>query len=409
MASFDLRALQKTPGFSQQISDIQRSQQELADKAATMGTGLRADIENYRRGGLSSAQADVRNQLNLRRSQLEAQNEAEANAYNQALQKTDFTNEAAIANQRQKKLARARVQAMNPYAASFVEGSVDDPNRINPLDYLTRGAALGRGSFVSADEAARYNNILGLLGEGGQTWNESLAVPSVNANYAINEQALQDLYTNKALERYGKFEGQTLNQMQAVKAAAQRQADFERSRVNDIIRQQNDPNWIRQQAESAASRAGLNARYLGLVNPEDFYSSTPGLNLAWENTLTKGQAAELNRLGGQIGQGNAYTAGDYQQQNPYGFNETAYLEALRGAADRLNETQNQQRAEAAATERERLNLIAQEERAVAAQKQEQARAGFSLKKGLSPITLPLIPEKVGGAIKNVAKKLKKIF
>ena len=106
--------------------------------------------------------------------------------------------------------ARGDMAASNPLATRFL-----DPNSINYGDYMARGGHLGADAFVDDREAGRYNNIQGLLDNGGDLWATSAAHTDANKNYTANQAAMSKALQADAGSKFGVYKTDTQKQIDA--------------------------------------------------------------------------------------------------------------------------------------------------------------------------------------------------
>jgi hypothetical protein len=347
MAAFDVRALQKTKGFNEGISSLRDQQDALLRDAGSRGAGLRKQIEDYGRSQLDSAQKNARSYLGGKSSSLAAQNEAEARDYNDRLARLDL---AEIARSKAlptaSQSARGQLGQMNPYADRFL-----DPSTVNAADYVRRGANRSASDFISNDEASEFNNIMALLGNGGQSWTASSAIPAAEENYIIDNQGLERAMLNNALSSYGKYKTDTLNQMAAIRGDSQRNADGMDLTYQNQLKSEEDKQWLREQAKAAFERSNLDPRLKDAslfatvqgipnydlksntlndkMNLAKYLNAAPSQDLGWQNVLSQTDADRLNEMARSIGQADTYSAGNYDPNNrgPR-FNEAAFLSDL---------------------------------------------------------------------------------
>ena len=325
MAAFDLRALKKTPEFNQTIGGIQQGQKDLYSRAGALGDELATQVGEYGQGQLTEAQKAVRRYLGDSRDELTRVNEAEAMAYNRDLAGLDLAALGDPARQVAAQAVRGRLDQTTPYASNFV-----DPNAVAERDFIRRNRELGAQDFVSRDEAARYNNIMSLLGEGGQNWLESAALPE--NNYTVDNAALERALLADAQSKYGVYEDQTNQEIQRIRNEAQARGDAEDARLAALLETQGTADWQRQQGRAALEGSSFYDAMKDFITP-DMYDAATGYqltapemrDLGWEDMLRADEAENLNRLSGTIGAGQDYYAGSYTANDPNRFNSGLYL------------------------------------------------------------------------------------
>ena len=321
MAAFDVRSLQGTPGFQDTVHGILARSDVLLKDADSRGEILKTGVAEYGQKNLAEAQAAAKAYLGDRSTGLMSANEAEAKAYNDMLAGMDFSGAARDAKAKALVSARANMTQMNPYAFNFF-----NPDAVNESEYLRKGANLGASDFVSNDEANQYNNILQLLGNGGQSWSQSLAHPDAANNYTVDNSGLQKALSDNALLGFGQYRDKTIGEMQAIKDAAGRTADAEDARYLSVVNSQTTP-WRMAQAQAAAKEAGLAFDSSMDLSPYAGSTASP-MDLGWSNVLSQTDADKLNQLNATIGGNEMYNAGGYKANDPYQFDKAGYLGAL---------------------------------------------------------------------------------
>lgn len=309
-AAFDVRALRKTPGFTNLIRQLQGQQQDLRTNAEK---DRAADIETLGKANLASAQAGARDYLTGQESAIDAQNEAEAKAYNDQLAALRANGigqgniNSALDQARQSALAR-----LDPRYARVAGGLGVD---INP--YVSIAGDQGRDAFVDNAEAQRFNSIMGLLGQGGPA--KSAALP-VGPQYSVDQDAL----TNAMIQR-----------IEAERAA---QDHAQRHRLNQIRagleqKQSSDAYNRKGSAQNDAARilnelvGGTNALASDVgnqVNWEQFYNA--GAPTTAYDYADQGTVDQLNEIYADLGDATRYGVG--QGARGAGFNEAAYRDAI---------------------------------------------------------------------------------
>lgn len=326
MAAFDLRALQKTPGFGQTVRDIQGEQERLQQAVGTTAQDVEGRAGLYGEQQLAGAKESVQGLLRAAQNALVQGNIDEAAMYNQQLQGLDVGAIGGEAAAQAAENLRQRISGVDPYVAGFI-----DPASVDPRAYLSRGQELGAERFVSADEAAQFNRIMSLLGEGGQAWSESLPVTDAATNYAVDRAALENQLLQEAQRGYGAYEATTQGQIDAIRQAAQARADAEDARRAAVLAGQEAPEWARGEAQRAIEEAGIQGADVGYLDPTQYMGTAPDLgDLGAADVMTAAEAEEINRLGRTIRGGpTGEVAGSYALADPNRFERERFLEDMR--------------------------------------------------------------------------------
>lgn len=329
MAAFDVRALHKTPGFNENVAALNNQQEALRNAANEKAGTLKKEVEDYGVSQLAGAQKSAKDYLGNRSSMLQSGNEDEARSYNAALSGMDLRGASEGDVKKAIDTAHANMLQQNRYADRFI-----DPNSVDAMNYLKKGSNLDASNFVSSDEAAQYNNIMALLGTGGESWSESIPHPDASKNYAFDASQYEDELRNKALSGYGQYESKTLSDIAAMKDAAQRKADEEDALYLASVGEQGSPDWLRNQAQQAYQGSDfykdLNPSYdPSMIDPTQYSMAAPSQDLGWQNVLSEVDAAKMNELARTIGGQDNYQGTNYQRSSPYGFDKSRYLNDLK--------------------------------------------------------------------------------
>ena len=328
MSAFDLRTLRKTPEFNRNIADIKQQQKSLYGDVDTLSDDLAKQIQSYGAEQLGTAQSAVRGYLSSAQDRLRQQNEDEALAYNRDLAGLDLAALGDPVRQEAAAAVRARLEAANPYASRFI-----DPNSVDAKDFIRRNQELSAQDFISGDEAATYNNIMKLLGGGGQTWSESLGTP--DQNYNIDRTALENQLLSNAESRYNIYAGETGSEIQRMKDAAEARANQEDARLAGLLDTQGTSDWQNEQAKQALEGSDFYKAMEKYITPEmlnasGYINEAPALaDLGWQDVLSNEEALKLNELSGSIGAGQNYQGGGYNPMDPNRFDQDRYLADMR--------------------------------------------------------------------------------
>lgn len=316
-AAFDVRALRKTPGFTNLIRQLQGQQQDLRSSAEK---DRAKEIEDYGKQNLTTAQTGARNYLTQQESAIDAQNDAEAKSYNEqiaALKASGIGKDKIDALEEQAR--QAALARLDPRYARVAGGLGVD---IDP--YLSYSADQGRDQFVDDSEARRFNSIMGLLGQGGPA--KAAALP-VGPQYSVNQDGL-----NNAM-------------IQRIQMAREAEDNAQRAKLNEIMGglhsakdqrlKERDANAFNQALDTAYStlQDGDSQRYgispqeiMNQINLRDYYNPGGG---DWNDLdfADQGTAAEINAINADLGGGTAYGAGRNFTEG-VNFKQDAYRDAI---------------------------------------------------------------------------------
>lgn len=395
MAAFDEQSIRKNPEFSNLMKMIQNRQGELRKQSSELGASKQREVQDYGAQQLAAAQKQARDYLGQEASSIDAANAAEAAVANQRL-----------AQMRREGVGRVGEQAFDQaYQGAFADLQQADPRaakqleqsnfmglaQYDPRTYATVRGDYGGTDFVDAQEAARFNSIMGLLG-GGSTRQQSLPLGSeVN----VDVDALKNALISGAQEDRG---ARDVKQRALIdKILGQGKAEAEKRNVNRTP-------YAMQQAAAAEARAV--AESLGLpadtdVNYRDFY--TAGGQLGASDVLTPAQLAKVNAAYKDLGDSTVLEAG----ANPaYTFNAPAYKMALQNF---LEERRAQEEAANIADAESRYAQSGSVGGTLSDMAKQGARAISSIPSALGQNAANKVQDTPGSLSKTVKKFLPKRF
>lgn len=324
MASFDVRALQKSQGFNEAVKAAKSRQAKLQAEADAKGEALRGEVETYGQSQLTEAQKRARDFYANQSKALADANALEAQAYNDSVAALDVNKLGGDALTVAAEKAKAGLS--NPREQRFI-----DPKAVDASKFVTRGPSRTAADFVSADEAARYNNILSLLGAGDQSWAESLPIQEAGSAYNVDYAGLEDALKQGAQSGYKKFEGDSLSSIKEIMDSYQKKADERDVAYKALADAQATPDWLLSEAEKV--RQGIDPALRGyyserVLDPVQYANKVDPIDLNWQDVISQEDADRLNALNEGIGVDQRVGAGAGFGTDPYAFNKEGYLKDL---------------------------------------------------------------------------------
>lgn len=322
MGAFDVRALRSSPNFQNLMNMIQSQQTGLQKQATDLGAQKKQEVEEHGQNALTQAQKDAQTYLGSQSDAISKANAEEARVANQKLEALRNKGDP-VAEKHALEQAKAQVlknlQQSDPRTAAILNGVSVDPRQFGKA-----AQNYSANDFVSSDEAQRFNNIMGLLGNGGQSLNAS---NPVGPSYSLDQTGLQNALTTAAQQKRNTLDTGFRSREQVILDAAQARAD-----AADKARAGLNLQSISNEQAQAALRGlspDLQKYYQsGLVDPNQ-YISRPDVDLSAKDVLNQDEVKKLNDLNKALGMQGSYGVGQYADKTPgYDFNKQGYLAAL---------------------------------------------------------------------------------
>jgi len=336
MGAFDVMLMQRDPAFTKLVSEIRGKNTEFEKTLNERPDVLETEAQTYGDEALSSAKSRADQFLNRYQTDLQAANEREADAYEAQraqLDRDQVRNEAMQA-------ARDRTSAdlVQMYGdrvlPQFEATNVD----INPYlnfdetDYNYR-------DFLDAGEANRFNNIMALLGQGGQSYTES---SGPGPQYTVDQSGLMnDIYTQANLARQ-EADRVGIQERDAMLRAAQTRADADDQRRLALM------STYDQRLNDLTNRVVGDAGDLGQYFSENMlteYQRPEAMDLSGSDVLNTQEVERLNALSRDLGLSDIYSQGQYSSGGPERLlNEANYrnylINRMRQARDAVGSSAN---------------------------------------------------------------------
>ncbi len=326
-AAFDVSALRHTAGFDSEVQKLRDTQSALSKQAQDFQTSKPQEINDYGATALKTAQDNAKAYLTQQSSAIDTGNQAEADARNKLLGTyragaTPGGHDAVVKGKQD--LANFYGES-DPRSARFVQDA-----GVDPAFYAKVHGDYGRDDFVSNDEAARFNSIMGLLGQG-----DTRAVSNpLGEDYSYDQDALESGLRSEVARLRGEADTSGASEFDSIlktagDTAAQRNADYSAKYsalpTGDALNQQ----YLAQEAPTYAGNQYYRPDLVDISQYIKGPAGAPG-TVGVNDVLSKDQADRLNYLNSDLGRvADPYSAGNLPDYNPStSFDKTSYESAV---------------------------------------------------------------------------------
>lgn len=329
-AMFDTQRLQSSPQFYQELRGLEGRQQDLTKQAAALGaqdTGVEAQVRAAGTANLTAAQKAIRDSLTGKKTALEGANQGELTTYLEDLAKlkanpSEVAQKAVGASDASNRIAQ--VVKERPDLAKYLTPEVMATFGINPSQYVSFAdpAALTADTFYDAAEAARFNQIMGLLGDGGAA--KVAGAAPVQSSFNTDE------YLKSV---FGAAEGANTKADEVANAKVKAIQD----KLAGLLGSQNNVpgvnTWAIPAFGSAASTLGYQGSYdPTLVDPNQFFQQDPITTNPFDYA-TDQDAQELNAAYEELMNPTRIQAGNRMGRPNYRFDNEGYKDAVMAALE----------------------------------------------------------------------------
>lgn len=339
MSAFDVMLMQRDPRFTGMVSDIRQQNKALEQQLSETPDKLENEAQAYGQGQLEGAQAKAEQYLKNYQTDLLKQNEKEAEEYNELLKNLD----------RDKIISDALGVAQTGAGADFKQAFSDRDYETSLAPYLTsqgidasQFATFDPGnydyrSFVDAQEANQFNNLMGLLGQGGEMYS---AAQGPGLQYQIDKAGLRNAILDQAIKGRQTADVSGQKEIDEIIAAAQARADKDDMRRLGLVESYGSD------LDALTNQILNEDKGLGRYFTEDMISGykRPGeqMDLGATDVYSQEEADRLNAIARDLGLADTYQVGAYGQGGPQSLiDEQDYRNYL---TDRLRQSKSQMEA-----------------------------------------------------------------
>lgn len=312
-ALFDARVLMGAPEFQRIRAALQGQQDQLVKSADDMRTSKTDESQKLLEDSLKAAKDESRGYLETSQTSLMDAQKAEAaaeNALREAMRKgtpevkakaQKFYDRAvrALASEERKRIT---TDSLMPYLKK---------TGIDPMKYLQVGKNVTEKDVIDADEANRFNNIMGLLGTGGDNFSAGGGAAAGRLNRVGDLQA--DIQNRAGKLNAGANENAAIEKAGLMKMLEGKVANLQAARDQKQL-SKGDLAYLR----GLETESGMKNN---MIDPTKFWNDQA---IGLENVIDPRTARLLNKASSELGEQDRYSAG----QAGGGFDREAYKQAL---------------------------------------------------------------------------------
>jgi hypothetical protein len=327
MAAFDAMLLQMDPAFQNQVSGLKKQAGDLQGLADTTKTNAESAANMMAQNNLTSAQQQAKNYLTQQQQAIANQNQAEADAQNQLIKNQDVAGITAKA--KQDAMAKVQAQLDQIYGTGRASSQLANVN-VDPTQFFTAHGPASADQFFSADDAARYNMINQLMGNGGQA---ATASGDFGPLYNIDQNGLYNALFTPASQARQTQDVQDQKDIQSILDQAQSFANQDLASRQKAISAQSGQAPVAKIITDYLNSGNANIDNYYKTNPDALVNTisnfetqyaqqnplNPGGALTINDVLNKDQADKLNSLMLDLkgaGNYNPYQVGQYASGMP---------------------------------------------------------------------------------------------
>lgn len=363
MAAFDAMLLQADPNFQRQVGTVKAQNAALRKNVSETDAASEAAAQTAAEQNLKTSQEDIQKYLLGYQGNITAEQKAAAEAANASLpgqiEAIRAQTQAALIDEQRKKAQAALDAQFQPGRASSQLAAIQaDPSQY--IDWL-KGYDPTGSQFVTQTQAQRFNNIAGLLGQGGQT---QVAAGDLPELYSARGGELYDKLVNEAGQARQTQDAKNQAEINAIMTAAQRAAEADNARRLSLTSSYGTDATKAAQAllgSKASSLVGNPFTQAGYTpemqqavmnsfstdylkkNPVAGFGTTGNARLSGTELLTQAQADQLNALAKDTGLASTYQGGQYAAGGPQSFvNQESIQNALLSYIKNIKDSQSAQ-------------------------------------------------------------------
>jgi len=328
MSAFDVMLMQRDPTFLDTVSDIRIDERALERERGSLPGQLEAQAQQYGQERFEAGREKARDFLTERESQLKAQNQAEADAYNDMLRNLDV---GTLGGEESERIRKQVEGDLTQEYGSRIAPQLEQA-QANIADYLTVDQPdYGYRQFVDQTEADQFNRIMGMLGEGGQAYG---AAGALRPQYSVDEGGYYENIAGQARDLRAQRDIDQRSLMDQILGGAQTRADIEDARVAEL-RGSYEPR-LAQIGEQVLQENPFLREFYDPAMASQYQDITVdplyARDLGAYDVLTPEEAQSLNEISADLGLTQAYGAGGAEMGGGF-LDEANYRQYL---LDRLN-------------------------------------------------------------------------
>jgi hypothetical protein len=334
--AFDRGILERSPEFIKIREALKGQQSSLIDKAGQMSTGKTEEAQKLIDTAIGNAKTGVETGLSNREKQLLKENEAEAAGINKA--RTEMQ-KAGIPKEVQDQVIAIKKGLAGTYEDSLRMDQMLMNAGIDPSKFMTWNTNVTAQDVIDEKEASKFNNILSLLGKGGDAYiagkgaGDAFSFDKNKASDAIVATAQQDRKNTDT-----KLNTEMADLIKAIEGRVGTQNESRKVRYSQ--QQQALLNRIRNELGGDFNKLNLEQVNAMFSGPNEY---------GFDNVMSAKEADRLNAILGELGSKNKrYKVSDLGDFSMPGYDDVmsvvnGQLAAIRAAEsqkNRWNDIQN---------------------------------------------------------------------
>jgi hypothetical protein len=294
--AFDRSVLERSPEFIAIREALKGQQSALSEKAGGYKENKTTEAQKLIDEGIKGAKDFATTGLQTRDKSLREMNQAEADAIN--LERKNLR-EAGVPQEVIDQILGVKGQLAAEFDDTLRLDDLINSSNVDASKFLTYANDVGMNDMVDENEAMKFNNIMMLLGNGGQS---VVAGKGAGDAYTLDEKGVRDFVTGDAQNRRTGIDTELGSERDKIMALINDRIGSENA--NRLAAYNDQKARIIQQIKD--NNKGMDFNRLDL---EQFFKG-PGADLNFDSLINEQEAARLNQINKDLGQqGPAYKAG----------------------------------------------------------------------------------------------------
>lgn len=330
MSAFDVMLMQRDPRFTGMVAEMQGQNRALEENLGEQPAQLREQAAEYGEQSLAGGQQAARDYLQSQQGALEAQNQAEADAYREQLSGLD---RAKIGREQGGQVfGDVEKELLQQYGERAREQIEQARGSYDPGDFMSfdEGQNYSMRDFFDQGEADRMNRIMGLSGQGGEAAYSAAQGPG--EQYSVDRAGL---YNRLVGDISGARDARDIEQ-QALLQQIEGDAAARAAQMNEA-RAAERAAYGGQRQDATERILASNPELAGFYNQamQDEFAMNPERSpeLSGQDIYSQQEADRMNEILADLtgrdisSDDNRVMAGGYQGRNPL-FQEAGYRDFL---------------------------------------------------------------------------------
>jgi hypothetical protein len=296
--AFDRSVLERSPEFIAIREALQGQQSALSEKAGGYKENKTTEAQKLIDESIKGAKDFATTGLQTRDKTLREMNQSEADAINAERKKM---RESGVPQEAIDRILGIKGQLAAEFDDTMRLDDLINSSDVDASKFLTFADDVGMNDMVDENEAIRFNNIMMLLGNGGQS---VIAGKGAGDAYTLDERGVRDYVTGDAQNRRVGLDTDLMSERDQILAAIKEriggenslrsnQYDAYKKAVIDDLRRQYEGN--------------NNGYKFSNLNLDQFFSG-PG-QVGFDDLVSENDASRLNEIAKSLGSQETYKAG----------------------------------------------------------------------------------------------------